>query len=127
MFNAWFFKVVQYPMERAGLASARNGICRRALHRAVEGDSYRRARGRRSGGPVRELFLRQAVPEAGQRAYAEGLLLYHAAEMLPWRNRLAIWTKAVKLLPEPLQARRRTPASAILKVHPRAVWKHCGR
>lgn len=121
VFNKWFFEVIQYPMQRAGLASAQErnlpeGINLeqwKQIHTAARGASVLRAEGR-------ELFLTKAAPDPGLRAYAEAMLIYHTADMLPEAQQAAYMEEAAKLLPPALQTPTAEAGRAILKVRPQS-------
>ena len=118
-FNKWFFEVIQYPMQRAGLASAQErnlppGIDLeqwKQIHTAARGASVLQ-------GPGREIFLTKAVPDANLRAYAEAMLIYHTADMLPQPQQAPYMEEAAKILPENLQASVAAAGLAILAAHP---------
>lgn len=121
VFNDWFFKVVQYPMERAGLASAQE----RNLPPGLNLEQWKQVHGAARGASVlegagRELFLGKAVPDARLRAYAEAMLVYHTADLLPEPEQSGYMEAALKLLPGPLQASALEAGRAILQVRPQA-------
>ncbi len=121
VFNKWFFEVIQYPMQRAGLASAEernlpDGIpieTWKKIHTAARGAAVLQGNGR-------ELFLNQVVPDPAARAYAEAMLIYHTADMLPTDQQTAYMEQATKLLPGPLQVATLEAGRAILKVRPQS-------
>ena len=122
VFNAWFFKVVQYPMERAGLASAMERNLPEGIDQAQWMQIHTAARGASVlDGPGRELFLAKAVPDVKFRAYTEAMLLYHAADLLPIDQQTAYMEEATKLLPEPLRVAAGDAGKAILKVRPQST------
>ncbi len=121
VFNDWFFKVVQYPMERAGLASAQE----RNLPPGLNLEQWKQVHGAARGASVlegagRELFLGKAVPDARLRAYAEAMLVYHTADLLPPAEQPGYMEEALKLLPPPLQPSALEAGRAILKVRPQS-------
>ena len=121
VFNEWFFKVVQYPMERAGLASAQE----RNLPPGLTLEQWKQVHGAARGAAVlqgagRELFLSKAVPDARLRAYAEAMLVYHTADLLPVGEQPGYMEAALQLLPTPLQASALEAGRAILQVRPQA-------
>ena len=71
--------------------------------------------------PGRELFLSKAVPDVKLRAYAEAMLLYHAADLLPLDQQAVYMEEATKLLPEPLRVAAGDAGKAILKVRPQST------
>lgn len=119
VFNKWFFEVIQYPMHRAGLASAQernlpDGLQLdqwKVIHSAARGASVLQGSGR-------ELFLKAAVPDEKLRVYTEALVIYHTADMLPGASQAAYMEEAAKLLPSPLQASVAEAGRAILKARP---------
>jgi len=118
-FNGWFFKVVQYPMERAGLASAQERNLPEGLNLEQWKQIHTAARGASVlQGPGRELFMAKAVPDAKLRAYAEAMLIYHTADLLTAEQQSPYMEEAMKLLPAPLQAVALEAGRGILKAKP---------
>ena len=121
VFNKWFFEVIQYPMQRAGLASAQE----RNLPEGINLEQWKQVHTAARGasvlqGPGRELFLAKLVPDPKLRAYAEAMLIYHTADMIPLEQQSAYMEEATKILPEPLQATALEAGRAILKVRPQS-------
>ena len=121
VFNKWFFEVVQYPLQRAGLASAQErnlpeGVSLdqwKLVHTAARGASVLQGQGR-------ELFMAKAVADPRLRAYAEAMLIYHSADLLPEDQQNPYMEEAVKLLPTLQQATALEAGRAILKVRPQS-------
>ncbi|MES2709180.1 MAG: twin-arginine translocase subunit TatC [Verrucomicrobiota bacterium] len=119
VFNDWFFKVVQYPMARAGLASAMEkhrpeGIDMLAwsnIHKAARGASILE-------GNLRRHFLEQALPDPVLRPYAEAFLIYHATSLLPEEAQAGFMETAAKSLPADRSAGVLEAALAIRKAVP---------
>lgn len=121
VFNAWFFKAIQYPMERAGLASAQERNLPEGVHLEDWKKIHTAARGASVlQGAGRELFLSKAVPDLRLRAYAEAMQIYHTADMLPVEQQAAYMDEATKLLPEAIQVTATEAGRAILKVRPQS-------
>ena len=121
VFNKWFFEVVQYPMERAGLASAQE----RNLPEGLNLDQWKQIHTAARGasvldGPGRELFLSKAVPDVKLRAYAEAMLVYHTADLLPLEQQAGYMEEAMKLLAPAQQAAALEAGRGILKVRPQS-------
>ena len=121
VFNKWFFEVIQYPMERAGLASAQE----RNLPEGIDLEQWKQVHTAARGasvlqGPGRELFLTKVVPDPKLRAYAEAMLIYHTADMIPLEQQTIYMEEATKILPEPFQATALEAGRAILKVRPQS-------
>lgn len=121
VFNKWFFEVIQYPMARAGLASAQErnlpeGLVLeqwKQIHTAARGASVLEGAGR-------ELFLTKSISDPKLRPYAEAMLIYHTADMLPVDQQSGYLEEASKLLPAALQAPTLEAGRAILKVRPQS-------
>ena len=121
VFNKWFFEVIQYPMQRAGLASAQERNLPEGMNLEQWKQVHTAARGASVlQGPGRELFLTKLVPDPGLRAYAEAMLIYHTADLLPLEQQPAYMEEAVKFLPEPSQPATLEAGRAILKVRPQS-------
>ncbi len=122
VFNKWFFEVIQYPMQRAGLASAQE----RNLPEGIDLEQWKQVHTAARGAAVlqgdgRELFLSKAVPYPKLRAYAEAMLIYHTADMLPLDQQGPYLEQAAKLLPVSLQTPVAEAGRAILKARPQST------
>jgi sec-independent protein translocase protein TatC len=121
VFNKWFFEVIQYPMQRAGLASAQE----RNLPEGIDLEQWKQVHTAARGASVlqgegRELFLSKAVPYPKLRAYAEAMLIYHTADMLPPDQQGPYLEEAARLLPAPMQTPVAEAGRAILKARPQS-------
>jgi len=118
-FNSWLFKTVKYPLEIAGLASAAEqnlpeGISQeqwKSIHSAARGASVLE-------GASREFYFSKAVPDPKLRAYAEAMLIYHAADLLPAEQQTPYLEEATRLLPAAQHAAALEAGRAILKARP---------
>lgn len=118
-FNSWFFKVVRYPMQSAGLASAMEKNLPEGLDMAKWMSIHNAARGASIlEGDLRRHFLEQALPDAALRPYAEAFLIYHATSLLPLEAQEGFLETAVKSLPAERSAGVMEAAQAMRRVLP---------
>lgn len=118
-FNSWFFEIVQYPMARAGLASAMeknrpDGISMdnwMSIHSAARGAAVLE-------GGLRQSFLNKALPDPKLRPYADAFLIYHATSLLSKDLREGFMEEVVKTLPAENSAAVLAAAQAMDKAGP---------
>lgn len=109
VFNDWFFKIMEKPLDAAGLRDAKERNLPAAIADLNESDGRKQeiwwhihgtARGMADlEGAQREAFIKIAAPDAFTRQFAHALLIYHVADVLPEKERAAYMKSAIALLP----------------------------
>ncbi|MDB6134015.1 MAG: hypothetical protein JWM59_2258 [Verrucomicrobiales bacterium] len=119
IFNSWFFEVVQYPMQRAGLNMAMEKNVPENIDMASWTQIHNAARGASIlQGDQRRLFLDRALSDQALRPYVEGFLLFHTASMLHESQRDGFVAEAVKAMPADRSPGVAEAVAAIRKASP---------
>lgn len=109
VFNEWFFKIMEKPLDAAGLRDARERNLPASIADMSESDGRKqeiwwRIHGAARGmadleGAQREAFIKVAAPDVFTRQFAQALLIHHVADILPEKERAAYMKSAIALLP----------------------------
>jgi sec-independent protein translocase protein TatC len=110
LFNEKFFKLMEQPLRSAGLDQPKEfNIPKSVVAVSEEGPEQQAAWWRIHGtargiadldGPLRESFLKVSAPDDFTRRFGWALLLYHAADSLPEKDRAGWIASAAATLPE---------------------------
>ena len=107
VFNKWFFEVVRHPLKAAGLLDPKERNLPAAIADMKSSEQqpawwriHDTARGMSLlEGQQREIFVRASAPDDFTRRFAEALLIYHAADILPEGARADYIAKATAATP----------------------------
>lgn len=119
VFDEYFFEIIKAPVREAGLSSAREKSLPEGVSQAEWTVIHGAARGAAVlQGAQREEFLKIAVPDNRLRHYAEGLLLYHAADGMERERRDLFLQAASATLPPDRAGEVLKATRAILEAKP---------